>query len=122
MTNAKVVMSSSWRHGWWNTPYEKQYDDYKQLTDLFNKYNIEVIDITPTLKCRGQEIAYWLHENREKVKSYVILDDESYDMGAFKKSLRFIKTSKSNNRCGLEYKHVKKAINILRYEIFKTLY
>ena len=60
-TNAKVVMSSSWRFGWWKTPYEEMYEDQKKLTDLLKKYEIDVIDITPRSidGKRDKEILSW---------------------------------------------------------------
>ena len=127
-TDAKIVMSSSWRCGWWKCPYEKQYEDQRQLTDLLNKYNIEVIDITPTLKsgARGQEICQWLSKHKNMVNSFIILDDEASDMSPFTTSPRFIQTSevpkdvmimgKPNENTGLKNKHVRKAIKILKEE------
>lgn len=130
-TNAKVVMSSSWRHGWWKCPYEEQYEDQRQLTDLLNKYNIEVIDITPTLKSghRGEEIRRWLNEHDDIVNSFIILDDEASDMGIFTESTRFIQTSdvpkdvmimgRPNENTGLKRKHIKRAITQLQYKLVR---
>lgn len=129
-TNAKVVMSSSWRRDWWKCPYEEQYKDQRQLTDLLNKYNIEVIDITPTLKsgARGQEICQWLSKHKDMVNSFIILDDETFDMSPFTTSPRFIQTSevpkdvmimsRPNKNSGLKRKHIKLAIRQLQ---FKTM-
>ena len=110
-TNAKIVMTSSWRYGWWNLPYEEQYEDQKQLTDLLNKYIIEVIDITPALKSgvRGKEIKSWLHKNRTIVRSFVILDDDVKDMHPYVDSFEFINTS-NGIYSGLTNKHVDLAI------------
>ena len=33
-TNSKIVMSSSWRIGYWTTPYDELYKDQKKLYDL----------------------------------------------------------------------------------------
>ena len=124
-TNAKVVMSSSWRFGWWNTPYEKQFEDQKKLTDLLNKYNIEVIDITPdsSNSRRDEEIKEWLSTNEALVKQFVILDDERYDLECFVGS-HLVQTSSvgkgqmimgfDREDTGLKNKHVKQAIEILR--------
>lgn len=124
-TDAKIVMSSSWRNGWWKKPYEDQYEDQKQLTDLLNKYNIEVIDITPTLKsgARSQEIKQWLSEHKDMVSSFIILDDEASDISPFTTSPRFIQTSevpkdvmimgRPNENTGLKRKHIKPAIRQL---------
>lgn len=124
-TNAKVVMSSSWRFGWWNTPYEKQFEDQKKLTDLLNKYNIEVIDITPRSSDgrRDKEIKEWLKKNEDIVQRFVILDDERYDLECFVDT-HLVQTSSvgkgemimgyDREDTGLKNKHVKKAIEILR--------
>ena len=124
-TNAKVVMSSSWRFGWWNTPYEKQFEDQKKLTDLLNKYNIEVIDITPYSSDgrRDKEINEWLTNHEDLVKRFVILDDERYDLECFVGS-HLVQTSSvgkgemimghDREDTGLKNKHVKQAIKILR--------
>ena len=125
-TNAKIVMSSSWRNSWWRKPYKEQYEDQKQLTDLFNKYNINVIDITPVNKydARGEEIRCWLHDNKHIVNSFIILDDEASDMSPFTTSPRFIQTSevskdvmimgRPNENTGLKRKHIKPAIRQLQ--------
>lgn len=123
-TNAKVVMSSSWRFGWWKTPYEKQWEDQKKLTDLLNKYKIEVIDITPDLGGRrDKEILAWLADNKDLVKQFVILDDERYDLECFVGS-HLVQTSSvgegemimgfDREDTGLKNRHVKQAIEILR--------
>jgi hypothetical protein len=124
-TNAKVVMSSSWRFGWWNTPYNEQFEDHKKLTDLLNKYNIKVIDITPRSLYGGRddEIKEWLSKNEEIVKRFVILDDENYDLECFIGS-HLVQTSSVGKgqmimgyeyeNTGLKNKHVKQSIEILR--------
>jgi hypothetical protein len=81
-TGAKIVMSSSWRFGYWNTPYEEMYYDQKRLYYLLFKYGIEVIDITPSSNSgkREDEINKWLNETKLTVDRFVILDDESFDL------------------------------------------
>lgn len=123
-TNAKVVMSSSWRFGWWKTPYEKLFEDQKKLTDLLNKYNIEVIDITPDSPNgrRDEDIKAWLAKHEDMVKRFVILDDERYGLECFVGS-HLVQTSSvgrgeiikgyARENTGLKRKHVKQAIEIL---------
>lgn len=122
-TNSKVVMSSTWRHFFWNTPYEEKTDRQKKLQDLLNKYNIEVIGITPSLQSnrREDEIIFWLSNNQEKVKKYIILDDEKSDLTCFENS-NLIQTVTYYPRkfkrfwikdTGLTNKHVKKAIEYI---------
>lgn len=123
-TGAKIVMSSSWRHGYWNTTYEEKYRDQKRLHDLLHKYNLEVIDITPSSNNgkREDEINQWLNETKLTVDRFVILDDESFDLQSFV-GKELVKTSKviegdmiqglSYEDTGLKRKHVKQAIKIL---------
>ena len=123
-TGAKVVMSSSWRNGYWKVPYEEQAEDQKILTNLFNKYHIEIIDITPSCKsgCREEEIKEWLQETKLDIESFVILDDESFDLQSFvgKELIKTSEVIEGKMICGAAYedtglkrKHVKQAIQIL---------
>lgn len=124
-TNAKVVMSSSWRVIWWKVPYEKQKGNVKKLTDLFNKYNINVIDVTPRSPDgkRDKEILAWLSKHEEEVENFIILDDENSFLRAFDNDKRFIQTSSvakgvmiqgfPRENTGLKKKHVRQAIKIL---------
>ena len=125
VTGAKVVMSSSWRHSWWRTPYEEMTDRQKQLTDLLNKYNIEIIDITPSLQNarREDEIIAWLSRHENDITNFVILDDENSFLRVFWEDARFIQTSTvpkgtlikglAIEDTGLKNKHVRKAIKVL---------
>lgn len=81
-TDAKVVISSSWRHG----------RTVEQLRDLLYSvgfiYPMRIISKTPTLTdddcVRGNEIEKWMKLNRELIgkyfteyDEYVILDDDN---------------------------------------------
>jgi hypothetical protein len=123
-TGAKIVMSSSWRYGFWNTPYEEKHWDQKKLHDLLEKYSIEVIDITPSSRNgkREDEIIQWLSETNIRIDKFVILDDESYDLQSFvdKELVKTSKVIEGNMIRGLPYedtglknKHAKQAIKIL---------
>lgn len=76
-TNAKIVITSTWRMG------ENGFENTKSA--LYNSglmVDIEVIDATPILKnpsdmkIRGHEIQMWL-DNHKDILNYVILDDDS---------------------------------------------
>lgn len=114
-TGAKIVISSTWRIG--------------NRSHLFDRYfhalgiKGEVIDVTPRLDSyRGTEIKCWLLEhkskinkykndnwfsNKEKIESFVILDDDS-DMEDLKKYLVLI-----DNNFGLTKEDADKAIGVL---------
>lgn len=76
--NAKVVISSTWRHS-----------GLKYCKEVLEKCGatFDVIDITPDLRgdgsVRGNEIRAWLQKNREflghqsEFHSYAIIDDDS---------------------------------------------
>ena len=122
-TNAKIVLSSSWR-GFWKRPYYEMVDYQKLLVDLFNKYNISVIDLTPFLpeKTRSEEIDSWIQSHKSEIESFVILDDESFELKKFI-GKELVKTSSIDDseiikgiwkeNTGLKNKHVRKAIKIL---------
>ena len=117
-------MSSSWRRGFWNVPYEDKSDNQKLLTDLLNKYNIEIIDITPNSYDgrRDKEILSWLSQHENEVDKFVILDDERFDLECFADT-HLIQTSSVPKgkmimgfwykNTGLRNKHVKRSIEIL---------
>jgi len=77
-TGAKIVISSSWRHGW---------DLPKLRAHLLEQgVKAEVIDITPTGSLmdhfpedwgRGHEIDLWLKEHTDGKAVFVILDDDN---------------------------------------------
>lgn len=77
LTDAKIVISSSWRHS-----------GLSEMKDMWEFRNLpgEVIDITPsfmhqrgTSLCRGDEIQQWLNEHPE-VTNYVYIDDDYIDV------------------------------------------
>ncbi len=99
-TGAKVVISSSWRHGW----------TLERLREILAAAGFvgEVIDITPRYGAsRGHEIKEWLVDHDEGHDPYVILDDDS-DMGPLMSKL--VKTSFET---GLLDLHVEEAIERL---------
>jgi hypothetical protein len=122
-TNAKVVLSSSWRRQYFK-PYSEKDEKQKLLYDLFTEYNIDVIDKTPELNqyySRCDEILLWLRDHLNYVDRYIILDDENFDLDYFGEN--FIQTSSIKEdeiikgywreNTGLKRKHVKKAIKLL---------
>lgn len=86
-TSAKIVMSSSWRSAFWKIPYEKKNPDLKKLSDLFDKYNITVIGITPRINIgkRADEINAYISEHKNEIDNFIILDDERFDLECFAK-------------------------------------
>ena len=84
-TNAKLVISSTWR-----------YSGLKQMVNMWKYRNLpgEIIGITPDLYKdvdRGDEIKAWLEKNIDKVDNYCIIDDDE-DM-LTEQLNNFVKTS-----------------------------
>jgi hypothetical protein len=105
-TDAKIVLSSSWR-----------LDGINRMNSLFKYFGLpRIYDITPSLSnkfgslCRGKEIDAWLNEHPEVTK-YVILDDDT-DMEEHQLPL-FIKRNPYKDGLNEEVKN--KCIKILNF-------
>jgi hypothetical protein len=103
-TNAKIVLSSSWR--------TKTEDDYYMnlLKRKLKKFGMSIMDITPMSrknKPRGWEIRDWLKANKKlfNVTNFAIIDDDWGDITGHVKTLLpfFVKTSFKD---GLKEKHI----------------
>ena len=114
-TEAKIVLSSSWRMGW--VDHENNEDsidreDYLALIEKLKEFDIELYDYTPInvphVKTRGEEIDMWLKKH-DDVQSFVILDD-MYNSNFKPHTAKLIQTSMEK---GLLPKHIKKAKQIL---------
>lgn len=102
-TQAKIVLSSSWREGW---------DDneiyFQDLRRKLISYNIPLQDRTgEQRKTRAQEITEYLAQHPE-ITNYVILDDVP-DFS----SIGYKNVVLTNDLLGLTEQNVKEAIEIL---------
>ena len=99
ITGAKVVLSSSWRSDWKNGKENLKLKPSILLQELFDKYDIDIIGITPQIP-RSNDVDEKYHSWREnEIKDYLV-----------KTKFRDIK----NNMGGLNEGHVKQAIKILK--------
>lgn len=132
-TNAKVVISSSWRGSNGYTP-----KCYYFLVDLLSSYNINVIDKLPNIPIiledniqnkstfsldglsnikakfgtgRAAEIQLWL-STHTNIDNFVILDDEDYEWREYGYDKHWIQPTYYGDG-GLKIEHVNKAIQIL---------
>lgn len=119
-TDAKIVLSSTWRRGW----YLKERINPEKLTSgelqdirLFDalqaklaEYDVHMIGYTDDFGLRGEEIDLWLKQwDGEPIESFVILDDMcGTELRPHSRYL--IQTSMFE---GLNEKHVARAIKIL---------
>lgn len=117
-TNAKIVLSSTWRQGWEdlnNGVDSIDSRDFVLLRDKLKEFDLDLYDYTscPITSDRGSKIKEWLSKHFEEVDSILVLDDES-NIKPFNKF--FVRTSFSD---GLKEKHVKKSVEVLLQDDFK---
>ena len=119
-TNAEIVLSSSWRTGFSYDTCEPLGERAQGLVDILSKYGLSIYSRTGHGKDRTDEVEEWLY-NHKDVDSFVILDDDSYDLQKFI-GKELVKTSftapsemvKDMSDCtGLQEEHVVQAIKIL---------
>lgn len=79
-TGAKIVLSSTWRKDWAFDLMNGK--DWYYLRDEFAKQGLYFLDYTPSRRDshRGEEIKEWLVSTGYDVTSYVIIDDEMFDI------------------------------------------
>ena len=111
-TNAKIVVSSSWRIGCCRSGKESIFGDrlYIKLENRLKDYGMDIYDITPSLNSgtqRGDEIREWISKN--PVDNFIILDDDS-DMCEYLNTEHFIHTTYEH---GLTEELKDKAIDFL---------
>lgn len=107
-TEAKIVISSSWR----------LFYEWDELVSILkdNGVKAEVIDKTPRFSYddRADEIWAWLDNTQENVETYVILDDDRLERKRDSSDpvldMHFVRTSWFD---GLQDRHVEAAIKIL---------
>lgn len=130
-TNAKVVLTSSLRGAWRNGTHNLEREQSRQIQQMFDKYDIEVVGITPCipksdnpdeseLSWRENEIMYYL-DTHDEIESFCVIDDEIYRLQSLHSYLVL-----TNSEYGLEVEHVEMAIKILstkniNKEGFKTI-
>ena len=111
-TGAKIVLSSTWRKDWaFNLLNSKDWD---YLREEFAKQNLYFFDYTPIRSDshRGREIKEWLESTDYNVHSYVIIDDEMFDIKDLHEG-HMVQTSFND---GINPYAVKMAIEILAKE------
>lgn len=110
-TDAKIVLSTSWREHWSPVPGESDCTG-EEIEGIFRRFRLEIYDKIPH-RTRGREgnIRLWL-EQYPSVAQYVVLDDLALTGEALDGHL--VRTS--DYRGGLTEEHVCTAIAILGKE------
>ena len=121
-TDAKIILSSSWRV-YFNENTKKPINLFAMiLLAALNKHNLKLHDMTPFVKGqfsneRGLEIKTYVEKNN--ITDYVVIDDEEFsDFKTHLDMSRFIQTNFGNENTtieneGLNKKVAEKAIEIL---------
>jgi hypothetical protein len=113
-TDAKIVVTSSWKHGC------KNVEDFKEKIHTrrcaknakeqtpFAKFVDQIYDITDGCGYRGDEVETYLNNHKEEIESYVILDDD--DDFKEEQLFNFVQTDTYE---GITEREVKLCISIL---------
>lgn len=107
-TDAKIVLSSSWKEHWEKN--EKKCDDTgRKINEIFAAKGLSIFDKTPKYhNDRKKEIVDWLQAHPDAL-DFVVIDDGFFEEGVLKN--HFVLTSKL--RFGIDENDAHKAISIL---------
>lgn len=114
-TGAEIVLSSTWRVDWDENP-DLCGADGEYINQCLAKYGLTIADKTPLLDISGDryfEILSWLVRHIDEVESFVILDDINCGWRELRE--RVVITNPLGY--GLEEKHVRKAIELLKLKV-----
>ena len=117
-TNARVVLSSSWRLGLTSTKegfISRHSDDHSsgKLLTYFKKYHIELVGLTPSYyDNRGTQITTYVENYLKPTDNWVVLDDEDSDMYGIPKE----KIIKTEFETGLLPEHCERIVNYFKGE------
>ena len=108
-TDARIVLSTSWKEHWEKNPAECDYSG-QLINTIFARYGLEIYSKTPIVKPdRENEIKQWLSDNPD-TENFVVLDD-MWLVADFLKG-HVVKTSAFAD--ALTKEDAEKAIEILR--------
>ena len=113
-TEAKVVLTSTWKRGWALTP-EFRSKDGQYLHDKLLSVGIEIYDkTTDQMFDRGRGIYEWL-DRHPKVTNWVVLDDDIFeDYKTYGVMPHIVQTSFVSG--GFKQKHIPRCVKMLTKE------
>ena len=114
VTDAEIVLSSSWREHWEKNENECN-DIGREINEIFSRIGLSVYDKTPKHhNDRKQEIIDWLYEHPD-VSEFVVIDDTPFAEGVLQN--HFVLTS--HLRYGIDENDAKQVISILNCKMGK---
>lgn len=115
-TNAKIVLTSSWKTFWERDYNLITHHHGKYLNNKLRKQGLHILDKTEDKgRNRGKGIYDWI--KKHNIKNWLVLDDDifkDYDEEIIR---HWIKTDFYDNNGGLQKNHIEKAIKILNGEL-----
>lgn len=114
-TDAKIVVSSSWRHM-----------GIEKIKSIWTEWGMpgEIVGCTPGVwgdsrifNSRGEEIQQWLRENTDGESTYIIIDDMDDSEATVQQKDYWIQVDPHN---GITYEDADLAISILCLKRYKT--
>lgn len=115
LMNAKIVLSSSWKEGWYPYAKDKQ-DAFATILDhRLAEQGLTIVDKTvdPYGQLRGCGIIDWIRKQKDGVGKILILDDETFDFKACGLRKYQIQTSWGGPNGGLSEKHLRQLERML---------
>ena len=118
LTGAKVVLSSTWRYGWYAMEHIENPDEgdlrdirmFEALRDKLLDFDIELLGYTEDFERHGAEISAWLKNwQGEPIEAYAVLDD----MGGNEIQPHCKYLVQTSMTHGLQAKYIKKVLKIL---------
>ena len=98
--NSRIILTSTWKHGYISSNNRNNTNQIKQLEAIFNTKNIRIIGKTEDLMSRDIEISKYIIDHN--ITKYIILDD---DATLFQRSISHMYFT--NSKYGFSKKDIK---------------
>lgn len=112
--DAKIVLSSTWRHD-----IDNEIGAY--LFDKLSKQGLFIYDYTPNISWtyRAKEVATWINDNHNLINSVIILDDEDFNWEYYQLDNYWVRTLYNDENGGLTETTVNNIINYKERFVYK---
>lgn len=107
-TNAKIVLTSTWRK-YWESDKKIISKTGAEIDRAFASQGLEILDKTPSLGERKDEISAWLNQKND-IDAFCIIDDLPF---GWEELSPFVITTNPRIGRGFEEKHLRDAVEFL---------